>query len=188
MRLDQLVSRKPVANLEGRCLRRVGAVNRVLLERAGKLFADRSLVCIGRVGGAHQLAQIGDGYNDPEAILLNDDNYLITRSNKINSNNSVKVLDPLAGLFHYLHWKPYTWLKISNSELNEDCLSTYHQITDNSDLITIAPIESIIFLYLYNNSLTLIAANSKEVSSFSDLDNKLNYSDSFYMLLLTAII
>ena len=45
----------------------VGAVDGVLFDRAGELLADGALFGIGRVGGAHQLAQIGDG-----VVLLED--------------------------------------------------------------------------------------------------------------------
>ena len=57
----QLVAGEPVADLEGRGVFGVGAVNGVLRDGGGKLLADGSLFGVGRIGGAHQLAQVGDG-------------------------------------------------------------------------------------------------------------------------------
>src|SRR5450755_1030120 len=49
--LGQFVTRKEEAQLETRCLIRVGAVNRVVLNVTGPLLADGALFGGGRVGG-----------------------------------------------------------------------------------------------------------------------------------------
>src|ERR1700733_15988935 len=57
----QFVSRKEKAQLEARGVFRVGAVDCVVLDVGSPLLANRAFFRLGGVGGAHQLAQVGDG-------------------------------------------------------------------------------------------------------------------------------
>src|SRR5579863_2970981 len=59
--LSQLVSSEEITQLKASGLVGIGAVNRVVLNVARPLLADRPFLGVGRIGGAHKLAQIGDG-------------------------------------------------------------------------------------------------------------------------------
>src|SRR5271166_4772072 len=58
--LREFVSREEVADLEARGVFGIGAVHRVLLDVRSPLLADSALVCLRRIGRAHQLAIVGD--------------------------------------------------------------------------------------------------------------------------------
>src|ERR1700730_3191285 len=59
--LRQFISSEKETQFEARRLIRVGAVDRIVLNAAGPFLADGALFGIGRIGGAHQLAPIGNG-------------------------------------------------------------------------------------------------------------------------------
>src|SRR5262245_44586021 len=59
-RLAEFYPREEVADLEGGGLRRVGAVDRVGLDRGREVLANGSGGGLGRVRRAHDLAQLGD--------------------------------------------------------------------------------------------------------------------------------
>ena len=59
--LLEFVTGEEVADFEGGGVFGVGAVDGVFADRASELLADGSLFGLGRVGGAHELAEVGDG-------------------------------------------------------------------------------------------------------------------------------
>src|SRR5271157_2447264 len=59
--LRQFVSGEEITQLEARRVFGVGAVYRVLLDVRRPLLANRALLSLGRIGGAHQRAIVGNG-------------------------------------------------------------------------------------------------------------------------------
>src|SRR5271166_4398030 len=59
--LRQLVSREEKAQLKPCRVFRVGPVNGVVLDVGCPLLADGAFLGLRRIGGAHELAQVGDG-------------------------------------------------------------------------------------------------------------------------------
>src|SRR3974390_1089822 len=59
--LRQFESCEEITQLEARGVFGVGTMHRVLFDARCPFLADCTLVCLGRVGGAHQLAVIGNG-------------------------------------------------------------------------------------------------------------------------------
>src|SRR5271166_1210185 len=59
--LRQFVSGEEITQLEARRVFGVGAVHRVLLDARSPLLANRTRVGLGRIGGAHQRAIVGNG-------------------------------------------------------------------------------------------------------------------------------
>src|SRR5271166_2058795 len=59
--LRQFVSGEEITQLEARRVFGIGAVHRVLLDARSPLLANRACVGLGRIGGAHQRAIVGDG-------------------------------------------------------------------------------------------------------------------------------
>src|SRR5439155_2101865 len=57
----QFVPGKEKAQLEARRIFRVRAVNSVMLDAGGPLFADRAFFSVSRIRCSHQLAEIGNG-------------------------------------------------------------------------------------------------------------------------------
>jgi len=59
--LLEFVAGEEVADFKGGGVFGVGAVDGVFADGGGELLADSSLFGLGRVGGAHELAEVGDG-------------------------------------------------------------------------------------------------------------------------------
>src|SRR5664280_1056306 len=59
--LRQFVSGEEITELETRSVFAIGTVHRVLLDARCPLLADGACLSLCRIGGAHQLAVIGDG-------------------------------------------------------------------------------------------------------------------------------
>src|SRR5580658_7810144 len=57
----QLVSRKKETQFKACRIFGIGAMNRIVLDARRPLLADGAFLGVGRIGRAHQLAQVGDG-------------------------------------------------------------------------------------------------------------------------------
>src|SRR5271156_1922246 len=102
----QLVSRKKETQFKARRVFGIGAMNRIVLDARRPLLADRAFLGVGRIGGAHQLAQVGNGVflfqsqSDDWSARHEIGERVIERPARM---HGVKLLRLILGDFQHLH-------------------------------------------------------------------------------------